>query len=270
MDSLEILQNFVRQRVDHLAPSADLIQEIRLVVEELFANIVFYAYPDKPGTVRVRCFLDSAGSFCVRFIDWGIPFNPLTFEPPDLEEDFTDREIGGLGIHLVRQLAHDIRYIREENLNVLTVCFQMKRNELLMRAHPDGREKNMPLTLTSMEKQPGVYVVSPFGSLDTNTHTILEKKIDYLIAEGGARVVTLDMAGVEYISSMGVRVVLKTKKDLKACGGTLLMANLQPQIKRVFEIINALPSLQIFSSIQELDEYLAEMQRQAIHGSIMN
>lgn len=128
----------------------------------------------------------------------------------------------------------------------------------------------MSLTLTSMEKQPGVYVVAPFGSLDTNTHTILEKKIDYLIAEGGARVVTLDMAGVEYMSSMGVRVVLKTKKDLKARGGTLLMANLQPQIKRVFEIINALPSLQIFSSIQELDDYLAEMQRQAIHGPMVN
>ncbi|NLI33918.1 MAG: hypothetical protein GX422_14245 [Deltaproteobacteria bacterium] len=42
------------------------------------------------------------------------------------------------------------------------------------------------------------------------------------------------------------------------------MMNLQPQIKRVFEIINALPSLQIFSSIQELDDYLTEMQRQTI------
>ncbi len=127
VDSLEILQNFVRQRVDRLAPSADLIQDIRLVVEELFANIVFYAYPDKPGDVRVRCFLDSAGSFCVRFIDRGIPFNPLTFDPPDLEEDFTDREIGGLGIHLVRQLAQDVRYIREGTSNVLTVCFQMQK-----------------------------------------------------------------------------------------------------------------------------------------------
>lgn len=122
----------------------------------------------------------------------------------------------------------------------------------------------MSLTVTSVEKQPGVFVVSPFGSLDTNTHTILEKKIDFLAGDGAARVITLDMGGVEYISSMGVRVVLKARKVLTRRGGTLLMMNLQPQIKRVFEIINALPSLQIFSSIQELDDYLTEMQRQTI------
>jgi anti-anti-sigma factor len=122
----------------------------------------------------------------------------------------------------------------------------------------------MSLTVTSVEKQPGVFVVSPFGSLDTNTHTILEKKIDFLAGDGAARVITLDMGGLEYISSMGVRVVLKARKVLTRRGGTLLMMNLQPQIKRVFEIINALPSLQIFSSIQELDDYLTEMQRQTI------
>ncbi|NLI80476.1 MAG: STAS domain-containing protein [Deltaproteobacteria bacterium] len=124
----------------------------------------------------------------------------------------------------------------------------------------------MPLTVTSMEKQPGVFVVSPYGSLDTNTHTVLERKIDFLAREGAAKVITLDMGGVDYISSMGVRVVLKTKKELSRRGGALVMMNLKPQIKRVFEIINALPTLQIFSSLQELDDYLTEMQRQVVHG----
>ena len=74
------------------------------------------------------------------------------------------------------------------------------------------------------------------------------------------------MAGVNYISSMGVRVVLKAQKELKLRGGSLSLMNLQPQIKKVFEIINALPSMQVFSSIEELDKYLAEMQRQTIQG----
>jgi anti-anti-sigma factor len=124
----------------------------------------------------------------------------------------------------------------------------------------------MSLTVTWVEKQPGVFVVSPFGSLDTKTHTILEKKIDYLIADNAVRVITLDMTGVEFISSMGVRVVLKSKRDLDRRGGSLLMVNLQPQIRKVFDIINALPSLQVFSSIEELDNYLAEMQRQTLQG----
>jgi anti-sigma B factor antagonist len=125
----------------------------------------------------------------------------------------------------------------------------------------------MPLTVMSVEKQPGIFVVSAYGSLDTNTHEILEKKIDYLLSNGAAKVITLDMKEIEYISSMGVRVILKTKKELARRGGNFLIANVQPQIKRVFEIINALPSLQIFSSLEELDDYLAEMQRQVVKGT---
>ncbi|HAA01965.1 MAG TPA: anti-sigma factor antagonist, partial [Syntrophobacteraceae bacterium] len=104
------------------------------------------------------------------------------------------------------------------------------------------------------------------GSLESHTYEVLEKRVEYVLQEGQAKHITLDMAGVEYISSMGVRVVLKTQKQLKQRGGTLSMMNLQPQIKKVFEIINALPSLQVFASIEELDNYLTEMQRQALKG----
>jgi anti-sigma B factor antagonist len=124
----------------------------------------------------------------------------------------------------------------------------------------------MPLKVSSSEKIPRVFILYPVGSLDSDTYGVLEERVDYVIREGDAKLITLDMAGVDYISSMGVRVVLRTKKLLQNKGGSLVMLNLQPQIKKVFEIINALPSLQIFSSIQELDDYLAEMQRQTVEG----
>ena len=59
-------------------------------------------------------------------------------------------------------------------------------------------------------------------------------------------------------------MIFKTKKEVELSGGGLIMLNLQPQIKKVFEIINAIPSLNIFASVQELDEYLANIQRQEI------
>ncbi len=123
----------------------------------------------------------------------------------------------------------------------------------------------MPLTVTSLEKMPGIHVLYPVGSLDTNTSEILEKKVDYLIA-GKAKCLTFDMARLNYISSAGLRVVFKAKKQLNQQGGSLMLMNLQPQIRKVFEIINALPSLHIFASIEEMDDYLAEMQRQTIQG----
>ncbi len=122
----------------------------------------------------------------------------------------------------------------------------------------------MPLTFKSVEKIPGVHILYPVGSLDTNTFQIMEKKLDYLIGEGEAKVITLDMNGVEYISSAGIRVIFKAKKQLKQRGGSFMVMHLQPQIRKVFEIINAIPSLHIFASIEEMDDYLAEMQRQTI------
>lgn len=122
----------------------------------------------------------------------------------------------------------------------------------------------MSLVLSSSERSPQVFSVFLSGSLDSNTYTDLEEKIDYLIREKEARVINFDMAGVDYISSMGVRVVLKTEKELRKRAGHLTLMHLKPQIRKVFEIINALPSLQIFASLEELDDYLAEMQRQTM------
>jgi anti-sigma B factor antagonist len=124
----------------------------------------------------------------------------------------------------------------------------------------------MSLTVRSTERIPGVFILYPVGRLDSNTYSILEKKVDYLMREGQPKVITMDMEGVDYISSMGVRVFVKAQKELKKTGGTLSMMNLQPQIKHVFEIINALPSMQVFSSIQELDAYLDLIQKQTIKG----
>lgn len=122
----------------------------------------------------------------------------------------------------------------------------------------------MALTIRSTEKSLGVFILYPVGRVDSNSYSILEKKVDYLMREGQAKSLIMDMAGVDYLSSMGVRVFMKAQKELKKRGGSLSMMNLQPQIKHVFEIINALPSMQVFSNIQELDAYLDEMQKKTI------
>jgi anti-anti-sigma factor len=118
----------------------------------------------------------------------------------------------------------------------------------------------MTLTVTSREKMPGVFILAPVGTIDINTYAILEKKADQIL-QTSPKVIVFDMKEVEYISSAGIRVVLKTKKALKKHEGKLVLVNLQPQIKKVFEIVNALPSQEIFSSIEELDRYLDHIQR---------
>ena len=120
----------------------------------------------------------------------------------------------------------------------------------------------MSLRVNSAETRPGVFNVSPIGTLDANTYTILEKTVDAVLKQL-PDVIIFDFEFLDYINSMGVRVLLKTKKVLENNGGKIMFMRLQPQIKKVFDILNALPTLQVFASIQEMDEYLDAMQKAA-------
>lgn len=108
-------------------------------------------------------------------------------------------------------------------------------------------------------KTEGVYFITLEGRLDTETYPLAEKKLMPL-ASGQARVMIFNLAKLEYISSMGLRVILKVRKAIEAKKGTLVMTNVQPQIQKVFEIANALPAQSIFASVEEADHYLDRMQ----------
>jgi anti-anti-sigma factor len=123
------------------------------------------------------------------------------------------------------------------------------------------------MSLTVIVKEHGVdlFTVSPIGSLDSNTYEILESRLQRITATS-PRTIIFDLKGLSYISSAGVRVILATKKALKAAGGDIALANLQPQIRKVFDIIKAVPSLSIFESVEELDRYLDAMQKKVREG----
>lgn len=120
----------------------------------------------------------------------------------------------------------------------------------------------MSLKVNSDETRPGVFSVSPIGSLDGNTYKILETTVDAVLKEV-PDVIIFDLEFLDYINSMGVRVLLKTKKELEKNNGRIMFAHLQPQIRKVFDILNALPTLKVFASIQEMDQYLDTMQKAA-------
>jgi anti-anti-sigma factor len=120
----------------------------------------------------------------------------------------------------------------------------------------------MALKVNSSETRPGVFTVSPIGSLDGNTYQILESTVDAVLKEM-PDVIIFDLEFLDYINSMGVRVLLKTKKELEKNNGKIMFAHLQPQIRKVFDILSALPTLKVFTSIEELDRYLDTMQKAA-------
>lgn len=119
----------------------------------------------------------------------------------------------------------------------------------------------------SAEKSPGVFIVFSEGSLDSNSHFVLEEKIDLLLLKQPSLIV-FDMQKLEYISSMGIRVLIKTTKAMKKIDGQVRYVNLKPEIKKVFDIVNVMPEQTIFTSVEELDNYLMAIQGRVKRGEI--
>ncbi len=105
------------------------------------------------------------------------------------------------------------------------------------------------------------------GKLDAATYLDFDKRIDPVLAlvpHGG--MLAIDLAGLDYISSAGLRSVLRARKTMKAKGGHSLIVNTQPQVRKVFDIVKAVPVNEVFSSVAELDAYLDKMQKKTLGG----
>ena len=118
----------------------------------------------------------------------------------------------------------------------------------------------MELTVKIKQKDSATVTVSPIGPLDSETYRLLDAEISGVLAEP-IHTLVLDLAGVNFITSSGVGAITKAKTILNQRGADLAMINLQPQVEKVFEIMDLLPMLNVFENTEELDEYLSKVQR---------
>ena len=118
----------------------------------------------------------------------------------------------------------------------------------------------MSLTIERSVEGPKT-TVSLTGKLDTNTAPQMRPIIDDL-QQHTPMVLVLDLAALEYISSAGLRCVFQLRKLMKASGGSFAVSQPSPQVRKVFDIVKAVPVQSVFSSTEELDAYLDKMQKQ--------
>ncbi len=107
--------------------------------------------------------------------------------------------------------------------------------------------------------------ISLAGNLDTDTAPQLQEKIDQEI-NSTVHMVIMDLKRLQFLSSAGLRVIFKTKKLMDEHHGKFMLLNLQPQVRKVFDIIKALDGMNVFKSQEEMDEYLTAMQNKVLDG----
>jgi serine/threonine-protein kinase RsbW len=122
LDNLNTLVEGASQAAREAGFSEDDAMRVELVCEEAVMNIINHAYEGRePGDIEIACFSGEGGEFVMEICDRGPEFNPLHVPPPDLEADLTDRKVGGLGLHLIRNLTGRWSYERNGDRNVLSM-----------------------------------------------------------------------------------------------------------------------------------------------------
>ena len=121
-ENIPRISEFVDAALEQMNRSVKAQMAIDIALDEILANICHYAYATGTGTVEVCVDHDAENRTAeITFRDRGVPFDPLQKEDPDTTLTAEQREIGGLGIFLVRKTMDAMKYRREGGSNVLTI-----------------------------------------------------------------------------------------------------------------------------------------------------
>jgi anti-sigma regulatory factor (Ser/Thr protein kinase) len=124
VESVRPFCEFARRVAARAEFTAEQIDQLELVIEEILVNIARHGYVESgAGEAELACAVESARRLRVVVSDQGRPFNPLASKAPDLNQSLAERQAGGLGIFLVKSLAEELDYERDGERNVLKFTF---------------------------------------------------------------------------------------------------------------------------------------------------
>ena len=119
-ESMEDVMEFVDAQLEAHDCSVKAQTQLDIAVDELFANIASYAYGAESGEAVIE--MEFPDGFAeITFRDWGTPYNPLERPDPDVTLSAEERQIGGLGIYMVKKSMDSVSYRYEDGQNVLTI-----------------------------------------------------------------------------------------------------------------------------------------------------
>lgn len=124
VDRLPEVLEFVNSALEENGCSMKVQTQVEVAVEELYVNICLYAYRTSPNKKMARLELtidDNPRGMILSFIDCGSPFDPLLRKDPDIKLPAEERQIGGLGIYIVKKTMDDVSYRYEDGKNILTI-----------------------------------------------------------------------------------------------------------------------------------------------------
>ena len=122
VENIAIVTDFVNAQLEDLGCPVKVQMQIDIAIDELFGNIAHYAYAPGHGEATIRCGVGSSPKkITIQFEDAGVPFDPLAKKDADISLSADEREIGGLGILMVKKSMDHMEYERRDGKNILTI-----------------------------------------------------------------------------------------------------------------------------------------------------
>lgn len=122
IENLDKVTDFVNAHLDEIGCPAKAKMQIDIAIDELFSNISYYAYNPETGLATISIeVMDNPVAVVLTFSDNGTPYDPLAKNDPDTTLSADEREVGGLGIYLVKKSMDEITYEYKDGKNILRV-----------------------------------------------------------------------------------------------------------------------------------------------------
>ncbi len=124
-ENLPVVLGFVDEQLETAECSMKVQMQIDIAVEEIFVNIAHYAYTPEVGNAVIAMAITD-GSAVIVFKDRGIHYDPLAKADPDISLSAEERQIGGLGIFMVKKTMDDVKYEYTDGQNIFTIVKSLK------------------------------------------------------------------------------------------------------------------------------------------------
>lgn len=122
IENVPKVMEFVDEQLEQFDCPMKTQMQVDVAVEELFSNIAHYAYNPGIGSATMRVeVVEDPLAVVITFIDNGIPYDPLAKADPDITLSAEEREIGGLGIYMVKKTMDDVSYEYKDGQNILRI-----------------------------------------------------------------------------------------------------------------------------------------------------
>jgi stage II sporulation protein AA (anti-sigma F factor antagonist) len=222
--------------------SKDLTARLHVVLDEILNNIMSHALADAPNGQREiwLCLRIRADLVELEVSDDGPEFDPTSVVPVAKATRVAERQEGGVGLLFVRALMDEVRFKRQSGRNCLTLC---KRLAVPVRAG------DCPMEILESRTDNAV-VVHIAGSVNSGNASELAERLKLLI-NTGCRAMVVDLARLDYMTSAGLRCLLRIDRQAQEVAGKVVLCGLHGLTLELFEVGGFLDMFMVARSREE-------------------